>query len=114
MLASLGLQSNFQSFSVPPPLNFLWAPDKLVLIIVEKSKLDEISAALFVEHSENKVVEYTVLDVGESAVDQGLCQEEMDQWDLVMREAQGAQALEDAGNAQVVVSVAVGRKIRFL
>lgn len=111
-LASPGLF--FLNFFGPPPLKFLWAPDKLVAIVVQKSKLEEIPAALFVEHSKHKVVEYALLDVGELAIDQGLSQEEADQWGLILREAQCAQALQDAGDAQVVVSVAVGRKIRYL
>lgn len=68
---------------------------------------------MFVEHGKHKVAEHTILDVGESAVDQGLRQEEADQWCLVLREAQRAKALEDAGDAQVVVSVAVDRKTRI-
>lgn len=95
----------------PPPLEFLWAPHKLVVrIVVEKGKLDELPAALFVEDGKHKVVEHAVLDVRESALDEGLGQEEADQGGLVLREPQGSQALEDAGDAQVVVGAAVGKK----
>lgn len=68
---------------------------------------------MFVEHGKHKVAEHTILDVGESAFDEGLRQEEVDQWCLVLREAQRAKALEDAGDAQVVVSAAVDRKTRI-
>lgn len=63
-----------------------------------------------VEDGKNKVVENTVLDIWEFSFDESLLQEEVDQGGLVVRVPQGSQAFEDAGDAQVVMSVAVNDK----
>lgn len=95
----------------PHHLNFLWAPYKLVFtVIVEIGKLDETPALPHVEDGKNKVVENTVLDIWEFSFDESLLQEEVDQGGLVVRVPQGSQAFEDAGDAQVVMSVAVNDK----
>lgn len=65
---------------------------------------------LLIEHSKQEVAEGTLLDVREVPVDERLLQEEADQGGLVVREPQGAQALKDAGDAEVVVSVTVHDK----
>lgn len=65
---------------------------------------------MFVEDGKHKVVEHTVLNVRKFAVDEGLDQEEADQGGLVLWKPQGSQALEDAGDAQVVMGAAVGEK----
>lgn len=77
------------------------------MVIVEIGKLDESPALLLVKDSKHKVVENTVLNIWEFSVDESLLQEEEDQWGLVVREPQGSEALEDAGDSQVVMGFAV-------
>lgn len=95
----------------PHLLNLLWAPHKLISrVIVDEGKLDEFPALLLVKDSKQEVVENTVLDVWQLSVDKSLSQEEVDQGGLVVWVPQSSQALEDAGDAQVVVGVAVDDK----
>lgn len=92
----------------PHPLNFLWAPHKLIFtVIVQIGKLDETPALPLIKDSKHKVVENAVLDIWEFSVDESLLQEEADQRGLVLRVPQGSLALQDAGDAQVVMSVTV-------
>lgn len=92
----------------PQPLKFLRAPDKLVLaVIAEIGEFHQFPALILVEDSKQEVVESTVLDIWECMVDKSLLQEEADQGGLVVWVPQRSQALEDASDAQVVVSVPV-------
>lgn len=72
--------------------------------------MDEFPALLLVKDSKQEVVENTVLDVWQLSADESLCQEELDQGGLVVWVPQSSQALEDAGDAQVVVAAAVDDK----
>lgn len=63
-----------------------------------------------IEDRKHKVVEHTILDLWQLSVDEGLLQEEAHQVGLVVRVPQGSQALQDAGDAQAVVSVTVNDK----
>lgn len=99
----------------PHHLNFPWAPYKLVfMVIVHIGILDETPAFLLIEDSKHKVVENTVLDTLELSIDESLLQEEADQGGLVVRVTQGSLALQDAGDAQVVVTVTVNEKEDYL
>lgn len=90
---------------------FLWAPHKLVFrLIVGIGKPNETPALPLIEDSEHKVVEYAVLDTGKLFFDESFLQEEAYQRVLVVREPQGSQALQDAGDAQAVVGVPVSDK----
>lgn len=77
------------------------------MVVVQIGKSDETPALVLIEDSEHKVIENAVLDIWEFTVDEGLLQEEVDQRGLVVRVPQGSQALQDAGDAQVVMSVSV-------
>jgi len=88
----------------PQRLDFLWAPHKLVFrIVVQKGKLDEFPALFLIEHGEHKVVEDAVFNKWKLSVDESFCQEEADQRGLVVKVTQGSQALQYAGDAQVVM-----------
>lgn len=63
-----------------------------------------------IENSEHKVVEYTVPDMWKVFLFKSFLQEEENQRVLVVREAQGSQALQDAGDAQAVVGVTANKK----
>ena len=92
-------------------MNFLWAPHKLVFtVIVQIGELDEIPTLSLIEDRKHKVAENTILDLWQLSVDEGLLQEEVHQGGLVVRVPQGSQALQDTGDAQVVVSVTVNDK----
>lgn len=96
----------------PQLLNFLWAPHKLVSRrIVQKGKLDETPALSLIEDSKHEVAEDTVLDVWKLFLDERLLQKEADQRGLIVTVSQGSQALQDAGDAQVVVCVTVKQMI---
>lgn len=89
-------------------MKLLRAPDKLVLAVIAGiGKLHQFPALILVEDSKQEVVESTVLDIWECMVDKSLLQEEVDQGGLVVWVPQLPQALEDASDAQVVVSVPV-------
>lgn len=92
----------------PQRLNFLRAPYELIFtVVVQVGKFDETPALLLVFDCKNKVVENTFPDVWELSVDKSLLQEEADQGGLVVIVSQGSKTLKDAGDAQVVMSVAV-------
>lgn len=89
-------------------MKFPGAPDEVVFeVIVAVGKLDQFPALLLVEDSEQEVVKSAAPDVWESLVDKSLLQEEADQGGLVVLVPQRSQALEDASDAQVVMSVPV-------
>lgn len=95
----------------PQRLNFLRAPYKLILTaIVQVGKFDKTPALLLVFDCKNKVVENTFPDFWELSVDKSLLQEETDQGGLVVNVPQGSKTLKNAGDAQVVMSVAVDNK----
>lgn len=77
------------------------------MVIVQIGKLDETPAFFLIEDSKHKVVENTVLDIWEFPFDECLLQEELDQGGLVVTVPQGSLALQDAGDAQAVMSVTV-------
>lgn len=52
-------------------------------------------------------MEDTVPDLRQFSMDEGLLQEEVDQGRLIVAVPQGSQALQDAGDAQVVMSSSV-------
>lgn len=74
------------------------------MIVFQIGKPNEFPALSPVEDSKHKVVQDTVLDIGEFSESECLPQEELDQRGLVVVEPQDPQALQDAGDAQVVVS----------
>lgn len=63
-----------------------------------------------IQDSEHKVVEYTVPDAWKLFIVESFFQEEANQRVLVVRVSQGAQALQDAGDAQAIVGVTVSDK----
>ena len=67
--------------------------------------MDQLSALCPIEHGKQEVVEHALLDRGKIPVHKGFLQEEVNQRGLVVPEPQGPQALQDASEAQVVVSV---------
>lgn len=90
----------------PQLLKFLRAPDELVLAVIAGiGKLHQFPALTLVKDSKQEVVESTALDIWKCMVDKSLLQEEVDQGGLVVWVPQLSQALEDASDAQVVVSV---------
>lgn len=92
----------------PHHLNFLWTPYKLILIVVVHiGKLDELPALFLIPDSKQKVAENTFLDIWEFSINESLLQEEADQRGLVVSVPQGPLALQDAGDAQVVMSASV-------
>lgn len=60
--------------------------------------------------SEDEVVEGTFLHIVQLAFDKSLLLEDADQWGLVVGKPQSSQALQDAGDAQVVVCVSAMNK----
>lgn len=60
---------------------------------------------MLINDSKDEVVEHALLHIVQVAFDKSFFQEEADEWGLVMGEPQSAQALQDAGDAQVVVCV---------
>lgn len=65
---------------------------------------------LLIKDSKHKVAEDTVFDIRKFSLYESLLQEEADQRGLVVGIPQGSQALQDAGDAQVVMGVTVGDK----
>ena len=65
---------------------------------------------LLITDSKHKVVEDTVFDILKFSMDESLRQEEADEGGLVVGIPQGSQALQDACDAQVVMSVTVNEK----
>lgn len=89
----------------PQHLDFLWAPHKLIFrFVFQVGELDEVPPLILVKDSEQEVVEDTLFDIWKPVMDQSLLQEEVDQRRLVVAISQSSQALQDAGDAQVVVS----------
>lgn len=72
--------------------------------------MNEFPALVLIKDGEQKVVEDALFDIWKFSVDQSLLQEEANQWGLVVGISQSSQALQDAGDAQVVVSVTINDK----
>lgn len=68
-------------------------------------KLEKLPAFLLIENSKQEVAQGAVFDPRKFNVDQSLFQEEPNQRDLVVTVPKSPQALQDAGDAQVVVCV---------
>ena len=94
------------SFQKEGLLYLLGAPDELLSgMVVPEGKADQVSAPCLIEHRKQKVVEHALLDCRKIPMHKGFLQEEVNQRGLVVPEPQGPQALQDASEAQVVVSV---------
>lgn len=68
----------------------------------------QVAALAPAAHCEDEIVEHALAHGGQLAVDQSLLQEEAHQWCLQLLQAQLTQGLEDAREAEVVVTVAAG------
>lgn len=78
-------------------------------------KLEKLFALSLIEDSKQEVAEGAVFDTGKFSIDESLFQEEANEGDLVVTVSKSSQALQDAGDAQVVVRVAKkGSRIKKL
>lgn len=75
------------------------------MVVVIVGELEKLPAFLLIENSKHEVAQGTVFDLLKFTVDQSLFQEEPNQRDLVVTVTKSSQALQDAGDAQVVVCV---------